>query len=408
MYARDGVRMRTAFRRSATATRVVAPLLVKSGTAIAASGCALAVLNRVSTRQLGVLGPPVIEPVTVCIPARDEERRLPGLIADLRGQHGISRLRVLILDDGSTDRTYSAAVEAIDDDDRFTVISTGAEPGPGWTGKSAACARLAEIAAAATGPDDDPTGVLIFLDADVRIGAGALAAAVGELRRTGAGLVSPWPRQRAGTLTEAVVQPLLCWSWASTLPVRMAGRSLHASTAVSCGQFLAFDAPAYRAAGGHAAVAGEMTEDLALARVLRRAGRRTVLVAAGRIASTRMYRGATELDTGYTRWLWSAYGSATGSAAVGTAAVLGYWVPPLAALLGRGNTRWIGLLGYGCAVTGRLAARSLESGGGLAPADLAAALAHPISVAAYLRLSYRSHRMHRAGRLSWKGRAIAA
>jgi len=383
----------------------VARRLVAAGTAIAAGGCTLAVANRLSVRQLGVLGPPVIEPVTVCIPARDEAGRLPGLIADLRRQHGIARLRVLIMDDGSRDGTHAAAVAAAGDDERFTVIAGESEPRPGWTGKSAACARLAEIAGADAG--SSPAGVLIFLDADVRIGAGAIAAAVGELRRTGAGLVSPWPRQRAGSTAEALVQPLLCWSWASTLPVRAAGRSLRPSTAVSCGQFLVFDAAAYRAAGGHAAVAAQITEDLALARVLRRAGHRTVLVAAGRIANTRMYRGATELDTGYTRWLWSAYGSPAGSAAVGAAAALAYWAPPAAALLGRGRTRRIGLLGYACAVAGRLAARSLESGGVLERADLLAALAHPVAVAAYLRLSFRSHRLHRAGALTWKGRPVA-
>ena len=380
---------------------------VVAGTAVSAAGCALTVLNRLTVRRLGVVGPPVIEPVTVCVPARDEAVRLPGLIADLRGQHGVSRMRVLIMDDGSGDGTYAAAVAATGDDERFTIVTAQSEPRPGWTGKSSACARLAEIAWASADSDEPPAGALIFLDADVRIGAGAIAAAVGELRRTGAGLVSPWPRQLAGSFAETLVQPLLCWSWAATLPVRLAGRSLRPSTAVSCGQFLAFDAAAYRAAGGHAAVATHVTEDLALARAVRRTGRRTVLVSAGRIANTRMYRGATELDTGYTRWLWSAYGSAAGSAAVGATAVLAYWVPPLAALFGRGVTRRVGLVGYACAVASRLAARSLESGGTLALPDVPAALAHPLSVAAYLRLSIRSHRLHRSGGLTWKGRAVA-
>ncbi|MBU3064048.1 glycosyltransferase [Nocardia sp. NEAU-G5] len=381
--------------------------LVSTGTAIAAGGCALAAVNRLGVRQLGVVGPPVIEPVTVCIPARNEAGRLPGLIADLRRQHGISRMRVLVLDDRSEDDTYAAARTAAADDERFTVIAAEGEPEPGWTGKTAACARLAEIAGAGADSGAAPAGVLIFLDADVRIGAGAIAAAVGELRRTGAGLVSPWPRQRAESTAEALVQPLLCWSWASTLPMPLAGRSLRPSTAVSCGQFLVFDAAAYHAVGGHAAVATRITEDLALARALRRAGQRTEVVAAGRIANTRMYRGATELDAGYTRWLWSAYGSVTGSVAVGAVAALAYWAPPLAAVAGRGRLRRIGLAGYACAVAGRLAARSLESGGGLERADLLGALAHPVSVAAYLRLSYRSHRLHRAGKLTWKGRVVA-
>ncbi|WP_324194758.1 glycosyltransferase family 2 protein [Nocardia terpenica] len=375
---------------------------------MAGAGAALALVNRVTMRQLGPVRASVIEPVTVCVPARDEAARLPGLIADLRAQRGVSRLRVLILDDGSRDGTYAAAVAAVERDERFTVIATDTDPEPGWTGKNAACARLAEIAGVTADSAETPPGVLVFLDADVRLGPWAIAAAVGELRRVGAGLVSPWPYQRAESVAEALVQPLLCWSWASTLPVSAANHTLRPSTAVSCGQFLAFDAKVYRAVGGHAAVAADVTEDLALARALRRAGHTTVLVAAGRVANTRMYRGATDLDAGYSRWLWSAYGSPLGSMAVGAAAALAYWAPPLAALCGRGATRRAGLLGYTAAVTARLLARSLESGGFPAPVDIVASLAHPASIAAYLRLSARSHRLHRSGALSWKGRTLTA
>nr|WP_227985344.1 glycosyltransferase [Nocardia spumae] len=357
-------------------------------------------------RRLRPESAPVIEPVVVVVPARDEASRLPHLIADLRAQQGISRLRVWILDDGSTDGTFPAAVTAIGDDERFSVVSADLPPAPGWTGKTAACARLAEIAGITTDSTDPPPGALIFLDADVRLRPRALAAAVSELRRSGAGLVSPWPCQRAGSVAEALVQPLLCWSWATTLPVRLADRSLRPSTAVACGQFLVFDTMVYRAVGGHTAVAGSITEDLALARVLRRAGHRTALVAAGPLASTRMYRGAREVDEGYTRWLWSAYGSAAGTLAVGSVAALAYVAPALAAVFGTGRVRRTGVLGYGLGVTGRLLARSLESGTGPRGADLVAALAHPVSVAAYLRLSARSHRLRRRGALTWKGRPV--
>ncbi|MQY25573.1 glycosyltransferase [Nocardia aurantia] len=381
-------------------------ILVAAGTGIAAVGCALAAVNRLTVRRLGPRTPAVIEPVTVCIPARDEARRLPGLIADLQAQRGISRLRVLILDDDSADDTNAAALEAIGDDTRFTLLDSAAGPGPGWTGKTAACTRLAEFAFATDDPEEGPAGVLIFLDADVRLEPSALAAAVGELRSGAAALVAPWPFQRTGSAAEALVQPLLCWSWATTLPIALANRSRRPSTVVSCGQFLALDAAAYRAVGGHAAVAGAVTEDLALARLLRRAGHRTALVAAGRLASTRMYSGATELENGYTRWLWSAYGSPTGSVAVGALTGLAYLVPPAAALFGRGPTRRLGLLGYASAAGGRLLARSLESGRAPSLSDAGAALAHPLSIAAYLALSARSHRRHRAGTLQWKGRLL--
>ena len=373
---------------------------------VAGLGCALALVNRLGMRRLRSDTAPVIEPVVVVVPARDEAPRLPDLIADLRAQQGVSRLRVWILDDGSTDGTFPAAVDAIGEDDRFSVLSTDLDPGPGWTGKTAACARLAEIAGVTIDSADPPPGALIFLDADVRLRPRAIAAAVSELRRSGAGLVTPWPRQRTGSMAEALVQPLLCWSWATTLPVRFADRSLRPSTAVSCGQFLVFDAMVYRAVGGHAAVAGAITEDLALARALRRAGHRTALIAAGPLASTRMYRGAREVDEGYARWLWSAYGSTAGALAVDSVAALAYVLPALAAIFGTGRLRRTGALGYALGVTGRLLARSLESGAGVSGGDIAAAFAHPVSVGAYLRLSARSHRLHRRGALVWKGRQV--
>ncbi|AYF75582.1 glycosyltransferase [Nocardia yunnanensis] len=372
--------------------------VVAAGSAVAALGALTALANRLTVRRLRPPDAPVTEPVTVLIPARDEADRLPELIADLRAQQGLSDLGVLVLDDGSTDDTAVAALAAIGDDDRFFLSRTESEPAPGWTGKTAACARLAALA---SGED-----VLIFLDADVRLAPHALAAAVRELRRANAALVCAWPTQLAVSPAEHLVQPLLGWSWASTLPVALANRLRRPSMAVACGQFLVFDAAAYRALGGHAAVAGAVTEDLAIARALRRDGHRTALVAAGGQARTRMYRGTSELAEGYTRWLWSAYGGRAGSLAVGSLAALAFWVPPVAAICGRGRVRRLGLAGYGAAVTGRLLARSTETGAAPTGAEVVAALAHPLSVAAYLGLSLRSHRAHRRGRLRWKGRAV--
>ncbi|QLY33611.1 glycosyltransferase [Nocardia huaxiensis] len=413
----------TPSRARATAARA-GTTLTHLGTGLATLGTLVALANRLSLRQLKPTDQTVTEPVTVCIPARNEADRLPALIADLRAQQGIPRLRVLILDDASTDETSAAAREAIAGDKRFTLSHNDIDPPPGWNGKTAACWRLAELAGirtsaipetacpgapatpAASRPGTPGTGALIFLDADVRITPHALATAVQELRRTRAALLCPWPLQRAGSAGEYLVQPLLCWSWASTLPIPLANRSLRPSTAVACGQFLVFDAATYSAVGGHAAVADHVTEDLAIARELRRSGHHTELAGAGRLAETRMYRGATELEAGYTRWLWSAYGGPAGSAAVASTAALAYWVPPLAAIFGRGRVRRIGLIGYAAAVSARILARSTESGKLPGVAEVTAALAHPVSIAAYLRLSALSHRAHRAGALSWKGRGL--
>ncbi|MEV6431812.1 glycosyltransferase family A protein [Nocardia sp. NPDC051463] len=385
-------------RPAGTEHHPAALVLTSIGTGIALLSSAIALANRATVGRLPDVAAPAGAAVTVCIPARNEATRLPALIGDLRAQTGVPRMRVLILDDASTDDTGAAAVGAIAGDERFTVLRNEIEPCPGWTGKAATCARLAEHV-------DAPT--LIFLDADVRLAPQAIAAAAAELHRRGVALLSPWPWQRTGSAAEAVVQPLLCWSWASTLPISMANRSSRPSTAVACGQFLVFDTAAYRAIGGHGAVAASPTEDLDIARVLRRNGFRTALVAAGQLAQTRMYCGATELEAGYTRWLWSAYGGSAGAgASVGAIAALAYWVPPLAAVAGSGMTRRAGLLGYSAAVAGRLLSCCLEAGGPIKATDVFAALAHPLSIGAYLGLWARSRSAHRRGELRWKDRPL--
>lgn len=382
---------------------------VTAGAGIALGSAALTVWNLRTLPRLSTPDRPATEAVTVCVPARDEADRLPALIADLRAQTGLPRLRVFVLDDASTDDTAEQAQRAIADDLRCTLVRGTAEPPPGWTGKAAACRVLADTAANlahGTGPAD---GILIFLDADIRLAPGALAAAAAELRDRDVALVSPWPAQQARTVAERLIQPLLCWSWASTLPVRYADRATRTSTVVACGQFLVFDAAAYRAIGGHAAVAGSATEDLDIARALRRAGYRTALVAAGPLARTRMYRDGSELAAGYRRWLWSAYGgSVAGGLMVGVVAGWAYLLPPVAAALGRGKIRRWGLLGYGAAVIGRLTARGLETGRPPGPGALAAAVSHPVGVAGYFFLWARSHRDRRRNALTWKGRPLGA
>lgn len=371
-------------------------LLLRAGTGLAVGSAVLALLNRRTVTHLDGAAPAVSDAITVCIPARNEEAALPALLDDLRAQRGVPNLRVIVLDDDSDDATFAAATTAICNDSRFELHRRKSPPPAGAIGKPAACQALSELA-------DISNGVLVFLDADVRLEPHALAAAVGELRNGAADLIAPWPEQLSISLAERMVQPLLCWSWASTLPVTVANRSRRPSTAVACGQFLVFDAEAYHRIGGHSSVLSSVTEDLDIARVLRRAGGHTAVVGAAGTARCRMYSGAADLAAGYERWLWSAYGGSAGSIAVGSVLSLMYLLPPAAAVFGRGRTRAWGLVGYGAAVTSRFAARSIETSTDRRTPD---ALLHPASVAMYLGLTYRSHRGHRRGTLAWKGRAL--
>lgn len=328
----------------------------------------------------------VTERVSVLVPARNEAARIGGCLATLRAQRQLADFEIVVCDDNSTDATARVVREA--GGGQVRLIAAG-EPPPGALGKPWACHRLA---GAATG------SVLVFVDADVTLAPDGVARTVGLLRARGFSFVSPYPRQLADGLLPRLVQPLLCWSLLSFLPLRLAESArAPVSMAVANGQLLAVDAAAYAAAGGHAGVAGEVIEDLALARLLRRAGGAGGVVDGSTIASCRMYRTAAELTAGYTKSGWAAFGSPAGAVAAAAAAALVYLAPPIAAL--RGSRA--GRLGYAAGVAGRLIAVA-RTGGRWAPDPLA----HPISVTLAIWLLARSWWARAHGTLTWKDRRL--
>jgi Glycosyl transferase family 2 len=354
--------------------------LVGLGSALAAAGTVHAAVNAALLRRPDPAARPGPERVSVLIPMRDEAARARDCLTAVLAQDRVAE--VLVLDDGSTDGTGDVA--------RATGVRVLAgRPLPaGWLGKPHACQQLADAA-------DPASDVLVFLDADVRLRPGAVAAAVALLGELD--LVCPYPRQDAGTAAERLVQPLLQWSWLTFLPLRLAERSPRPSLSAANGQLLAVRRAAYDRAGGHAAVRAEVVEDVALLRAVKRAGGRGGVADGTALADCRMYAGWAELRDGYTKSLWSAFGSPAAAAGVAGLLALGYLVPPLAAVLGCRT----GLAGYAAGVTGRvLTARRT---GGRAWPD---AFAHPVSVAAFGWLTARSLRGHRAGTLAWKGRRL--
>lgn len=330
---------------------------------------------------------PVAERVSVLLPVRDEETRVGGCLNDLLDQLGVPDLEILVLDDQSGDGTVESVRRAAAGDSRVRLLH-GVPLPPGWLGKPHACHQLA---AAATG------SVLVFLDADVRLAPQALAAAVGLLRDAKLDLVSPYPRQLAEAVSERLLQPLLAWSWLTTLPVNLVERSSRESLSAANGQLIAVDATAYRAAGGHEAVRDRVLDDIGLMRAVKRSGGRAGVADGSRIAHCRMYTRWSQVRDGYGKSLWEAFGSPAGAAGVMAGLAVVYVIPPAAAL--RGSL--VGLAGYAAAAVGRYAVA--ERTGGRSMPDC---LTHPASVVLLGWLTADSWRRHRRGSLSWKGRRL--
>lgn len=233
---------------------------------------------------------------TVVVPAYNEADNIGDCVrAILASEAPCPRWSLLVVDDDSSDATADLARAAAAGNPRFGLLPAGVRPaGERWVGKNWACHRAAEQL------DSD---WVVFIDADVRLEPGALRAALADAQNHGADLLTLAPRLRCGCLAEWLVQPIIASLLGLGFPIARANDPAD-SLAFAAGPFLLFRTQAYRAVGGHAAVAGEVVEDLALARAIKGRGLRLRYLLGLDWLTLRMYRDFASLWEGWTKnWL---------------------------------------------------------------------------------------------------------
>jgi Glycosyl transferase family 2 len=331
--------------------------------------------------------------VSLLIPARDEEANIGAALRAALASEGVE-LEVVVLDDGSTDGTAAVVAAHMQVDPRLRLIGAPPLP-PGWCGKQHACHLLA-------GEARQP--LMVFVDADVRLAPDALARIAGWLERQDLDLASGFPRQRTGTLAEALIVPLIHVLLLGYLPIWLARRSRERAFAAGCGQLIAVRRDAYLRAGGHATIRSSRHDGLMLPRAFRRAGCTTDLFDATDLAQCRMYRGG--------RAVWQGFAK---NATEGMATPLG--LPVWTVLLGGGHLLPFLLLlpalaaGNWPALAAGAAAGALVYGTRMALVlrfrqSWRGALGHPLGVALLLALQWSALVAAWRGRPAvWRGRA---
>lgn len=242
-------------------------------------------------RNLRLYAPPpdraVLESVSILIPARNEQRSIESCLRAALSTENID-FEIIVLDDHSEDETAAIVREIAQTDPRMTLATSPTVPS-GWCGKQFACFVLAGLA---------KKPLLCFLDADVRLERNGLAGMVAALRDRRASLISGFPRQITVTPLEQLLLPLMHFLLLGFLPLDRMRKSQNPALGAGCGQLFIADGEAYRTVGGHAAICRSRHDGLTLPRAFRRAGFRTDLCDATRVASCRMYRSAPEVLTG--------------------------------------------------------------------------------------------------------------
>ena len=322
------------------------------------------------------------ETIGVLVPMRNEAENVEGLVATLAAQEG--SLHFYLLDDNSEDQTFELLQRFTKADSRFTVIK-GAVLKDKWIGKTWALQQLF---------DASNEEILVSIDADVRLSNDAVNKAVTALNSARLDFVSPYPRQIAQSFAERLVQPLLQWSWLTTVPLRYAESSGQKSMAVANGQFFVVRRSALSSIGGYQSVKHAVIDDVFLARELVKNGSLGTVINGSEIAETRMYASWNEIKAGYGKSLNQAFGSLFGALFVVAFLITTSIAPLLIGLLGN-PYGWLGF----AAIVGTRVLSAIKSRGRVLDSVL-----HPISVLALIYLIAYSYL--RRGSIQWKGRTV--
>ncbi|MGP4015555.1 glycosyltransferase [Saccharopolyspora sp. 5N708] len=201
--------------------------------------------------------------VTVVVPARNEAAVLAGCLraisAQTHGAQGDWLLRVVVVDDGSMDRTGEIARAHAAADPRVTVVRVDA-PRPGWSGK----VHAMHVGVEEAGPPEAGEW-LLFVDADTVLAPDLLSRLLATAEAVDADLVStpggPPPRRSA--------------SWPLLMPpgLQLIGENAapdgRGRKAFAIGHCILLRRSHYDKVGGWAAFAARRNEDVAIATAVR-------------------------------------------------------------------------------------------------------------------------------------------
>ncbi|MEM6393615.1 MAG: glycosyltransferase family 2 protein [Planctomycetota bacterium] len=225
------------------------------------------------------------------VPGRDEAEHLPRTLPAMCGQDHPD-YRVVFVDDASGDETPAITAELVERYPNLRVVRTAGQLPAGWVGKTWAVMhgvravldrgsgmwdRLSEEELAVLDKTVGEVDVavsavdwLCFTDADMDWEPGCLRTAIAWAEREGAGLVGLLPEVRFGSFGEELVQAQLGLALGLLFPIPRSNDMGRPEVLIG-GAFILVRREVYEAVGGHAAVKGQVVEDIRLGEVVKAA-----------------------------------------------------------------------------------------------------------------------------------------
>lgn len=296
--------------------------------------------------DLNAPGDPAVWPsVVAVVPARDEADVIAHSLGSLLAQDYPGELRVILVDDQSDDGTAEAAraaAEQLGRAERLEILTGAARPA-GWTGKLWAVKQGIERAR------EHAPELLWLTDADIAHTPDNLRRLVARSAAGRFTLVTLMAKLNCTTLAERLLIPAFVFFFDMLYPFGWVNDPAKPTTAAAGGCML-IRRSALEAAGGIEQVRGEIIDDCAVGRLMKRQGP-VWLGLTDRAVSLRPYQDIDEVRRMVSR---SAYAELDYSPLKLAGTVLGmvliYVLPPLTAIFWRGVPGLLGLAAWAAMV----------------------------------------------------------
>jgi len=225
--------------------------------------------------------------ISVCVPARNEERDLRACLASLLEQD-YPHFEVIVVDDNSTDGTLGI-IRSMQSQYSHLVAIQGDPLPEDWYGKPFA---LHQASRKARGD------WLLFTDADPVFTPQTLATAMRQIETHRLDMLTLLPGADFGSFWERAVQPVI-FAFIAALTRFRKVNDPQSSSAMGVGAFIMVRREMYDRIGGHMPLKQAILEDIGMARLMKQSGAHIRIADGQHLYSIRMYHSLREIWVGW-------------------------------------------------------------------------------------------------------------
>ena len=264
--------------------------------------------------------------IAVVIPARNEENYIGATLQSLMAQKYPGEIDITVINDNSTDNTVEAITRIKNE---RIVLSNGSDLPEGWTGKLWALSQGVNLSIRKN-PSVD---FYLFTDADIEHSQETLKIMVTKAEKENLQLVSLMVLLNCRNIWEILLIPAFVFFFQKLYPFQWINNPKR-STAGAAGGYILVRRTALEAAGGIDTVRGEIIDDCAIGRMIKKNG--SIWLGLTRnVKSLRSYTRLSEIWEMVTR---TAFDQLNYSVTVLLVTIIGmiiiYLVPPFAVVWG--------------------------------------------------------------------------